>query len=50
MKLLRSTPMSITTLRTTRKFITVFLNVNILSKYFEVDWWLFFENENERGD
>ena len=36
MKLLRSTPMSITTLRTTRKFITVFLNVNILSKYFDV--------------
>ncbi len=50
MKLLRSTPMCITTLRTTRKFIGVFLNVNILSKYFEVDWWLFFENENERGD
>ena len=50
MKLLRSTLMRMTTLRTTRKFITVFLNVNILSKYFEVDWWLFFENDNERGD
>ncbi|MEY8320327.1 helix-turn-helix transcriptional regulator [Lachnospiraceae bacterium 46-61] len=25
-------------------------NAKILGKYFGIDWWLFFENENERGD